>query len=149
MFGDMTWSNPPRTSVRAPRYLVASADQLATSAGNEMFARCGNAVDAAIATNATIAVTGPHLCGMGGDLFALVHVDGEVFAPENDTELAPSLADALDLVAVIATEQAIVVTLDNVPPILTAPTPDTCAFYEQYFNRQCPNALTDSVGTFL
>lgn len=45
-----------------------------------MFARGGNAVDAAIATNAAIAVTGPHLCGMGGDLFALVHVDGETFA---------------------------------------------------------------------
>lgn len=45
-----------------------------------MFARGGNAVDAAIATNAAIAVTGPNLCGMGGDLFALVHVDGEVFA---------------------------------------------------------------------
>ena len=60
--------------------MVASADHLATAAGNEMFARGGNAVDAAIATNAAIAVTGPHLCGMGGDLFALVHVDGEVFA---------------------------------------------------------------------
>ena len=33
----------------------------------------GNAVDAAIATNAAIAVTAPHLCGMGGDLYALVH----------------------------------------------------------------------------
>ena len=93
MFGDMTWNNPPRTSVRAPRYLVASADQLATSAGNEMFARGGNAVDAAIATNAAIAVTGPHLCGMGGDLFALVHVDGEVFAL-NAAGRAGSGADA-------------------------------------------------------
>ena len=40
----------------------------------------GNAVDAAIATNAAIAVTGPHLCGMGGDLFALVHHHGDVHA---------------------------------------------------------------------
>ena len=55
--------------------MVASADQLATSAGLEMWALGGNAVDAAIACNAAIAVTGPHLCGMGGDLFALVHVD--------------------------------------------------------------------------
>jgi gamma-glutamyltranspeptidase/glutathione hydrolase len=76
----MTYQHPPRPTVRAPHHLVASADHLATAAGTEMFARGGNAVDAAIATNAAIAVTGPHLCGMGGDLFALVHVDGEVFA---------------------------------------------------------------------
>ncbi len=43
-------------------------------------AKGGNAVDAAIATNAAIAVTAPHLCGMGGDLFAIVHIDGEVHA---------------------------------------------------------------------
>ena len=84
---------PPRPTVRAPRHLVASADHLATTAGTEMFARGGNAVDAAIATNAAIAVTGPHLCGMGGDLFALVHVDGEVFAL-NAAGRAGSGADA-------------------------------------------------------
>jgi gamma-glutamyltranspeptidase/glutathione hydrolase len=53
----------------------------------------GNAVDAAIATNAAIAVTCPHLCGLGGDLFALVHVDGEVFAL-NSTGRAAAGADA-------------------------------------------------------
>jgi gamma-glutamyltranspeptidase / glutathione hydrolase len=80
-------SGRPSSSVRSPRHAVASADQLATSAGMEIFALGGNAVDAAIATNAAIAVTGPHMCGMGGDLFALVHVDepgtdapGETFA---------------------------------------------------------------------
>ncbi len=76
MVAPMSAANPPRSSVRAPCHLVATADHLATTAGNEMFARGGNAVDAAIASNAAIAVTGPHLCGMGGDLFALVHVEG-------------------------------------------------------------------------
>ena len=58
-----------------------------------MFARGGNAVDAAIAANAAIAVTGPHLCGLGGDLFALVYVDGEVHAL-NASGRAGSGADA-------------------------------------------------------
>ncbi len=76
----MTGSNPPTSTVRAPHDMVASADQLATQAGLTMLALGGNAVDAAIATNAAIAVTAPHLCGMGGDLFALVHHHGEVHA---------------------------------------------------------------------
>ena len=63
----------PQSSVRGTRHLVAAADQLASRAGDLVLDRGGNAVDAAIATNAAIAVTGPHLCGMGGDLFALVH----------------------------------------------------------------------------
>src|SRR5690606_23442998 len=42
-------------------------------------------VDAAIAASAVMAVTSPHLCGMGGDLFALVHLPGEA---------APAVLDA-------------------------------------------------------
>jgi gamma-glutamyltranspeptidase/glutathione hydrolase len=83
-------------TVRAPNHMVASADQLATSAGNAIFAKGGNAVDAAIATNAAIAVVGPHLCGMGGDLFALVYAGGEVFAL-NSSGWAGSGADAEQL----------------------------------------------------
>jgi gamma-glutamyltranspeptidase/glutathione hydrolase len=60
--------------------MVAAADQLASRAGDQVFSAGGNAVDAAIATNAAIAVTGPHLCGMGGDLFALIHTPEGVLA---------------------------------------------------------------------
>ena len=35
--------------------------------------RGGTAADAAVAASAALAVTTPHMCGMGGDLFALVH----------------------------------------------------------------------------
>lgn len=59
---------------------VASADRRATAAGVDILRRGGNAVDAAIAANAVLAVTGPHLCGLGGDLFALVHDGGQVLA---------------------------------------------------------------------
>ncbi|MGA1352938.1 MAG: gamma-glutamyltransferase, partial [Ilumatobacteraceae bacterium] len=60
--------------------VVASADGVATQAGAHVLALGGNAVDAAIATNAAMAVVAPHLCGMGGDLFALVHTNGTVHA---------------------------------------------------------------------
>ena len=86
--------NPlPQSSVRGSRHLVAAADQIAARAGDLIFERGGNAVDAAIATNAAIAVTGPHLCGMGGDLFALVH-DGTGVAALNSSGRAGSGADA-------------------------------------------------------
>ena len=58
--------------------MISSADALATRAGLEILKRGGNAVDAVIATSSTMAVVAPHLCGMGGDLFALVHRNGEV-----------------------------------------------------------------------
>ena len=59
-------------------------------------AKGGNAVDAAIATNAAIAVTSPHLCGMGGDLYALVH-DGTSVHALNATGRAGSGSDAAAL----------------------------------------------------
>jgi gamma-glutamyltranspeptidase/glutathione hydrolase len=53
--------------------MVCSVDHLASVAGVSMLQRGGSAADAAIATSAVLAVTTPHMCGMGGDLFALVH----------------------------------------------------------------------------
>jgi gamma-glutamyltranspeptidase / glutathione hydrolase len=59
--------------------MVCSVDHLASGAGIAMLDRGGSAADAAIATNAVLTVTAPHMCGLGGDLFALVH-DGAVTA---------------------------------------------------------------------
>lgn len=86
----------PSTSVRCHGAMVASADQLATQAGMAIFALGGNAVDAAIATNAALAVTAPHLCGMGGDLYALVH-DGKTVHALNATGRAGSGSDSAAL----------------------------------------------------
>jgi gamma-glutamyltranspeptidase/glutathione hydrolase len=84
---------PPTTSVRGVNGAVSAAEQLATNAGIAILQAGGNAVDAAIATNAVMAAVAPHQCGMGGDLFALVHHDGETVAL-NASGRAGSGADA-------------------------------------------------------
>jgi gamma-glutamyltranspeptidase/glutathione hydrolase len=61
--------------------MVVTADRRASEAGLAMLRSGGSAVDAAVAANAVLAVTAPHLCGMGGDLFALVHSRASGGAP--------------------------------------------------------------------
>lgn len=68
----------PFHTLRATKGMVCSVDHLASNAGVDVLRRGGNAADAAVATSAVLAVTTQHMCGMGGDLFALVHhADGE------------------------------------------------------------------------
>lgn len=57
--------------------VVCSVDPLVSGIGRDVLASGGNAVDAAIAAGAALTIVAPHLCGLGGDLFALVHVPGE------------------------------------------------------------------------
>jgi gamma-glutamyltranspeptidase/glutathione hydrolase len=86
--------NVPCGSVRAGGAVAVTADQLATQAAMSTFTLGGNAVDAAVAASAVLAVTAPHLCGMGGDLFAVVRTgDGELLAL-NASGRAGSGADA-------------------------------------------------------
>jgi len=53
--------------------IVAAESPLAAQAGVRMLERGGNAVDAAIATNAVMGVVAPMSNGVGGDLFAIVY----------------------------------------------------------------------------
>jgi len=52
--------------------IVAAESPLAAQAGAMIMARGGNAVDAAVATNAVMGVVAPMMNGIGGDLFAIV-----------------------------------------------------------------------------
>src|SRR5262245_8978283 len=51
--------------------MVASCHPLATLAGVDVLRSGGTVADAAVATNAVLAVTQPNYCGVGGDLFCL------------------------------------------------------------------------------
>src|SRR5262245_19867270 len=53
--------------------MVASCHPLATLAGVETLKSGGTAADAAVATNAVLAVTQSNNCGLGGDLFCLYY----------------------------------------------------------------------------
>jgi len=64
----------PGRSVVATRYgVVASSQPLAAAAGVKILDLGGNAMDAAIATNAVVGVMEPTSNGIGGDMFALVY----------------------------------------------------------------------------
>ncbi len=53
--------------------LMAAAPPYAAQAGLEALESGGHAVDAALAVNAVLAVAQPYMCGVGGDLFALLY----------------------------------------------------------------------------
>jgi len=60
-----------RSAVIAQHGIVATSQPLAAQVGLEILKKGGNAVDAAIATNAMMGLVEPMSCGMGGDLFVI------------------------------------------------------------------------------
>ena len=61
-----------RSVTIAPNGMVATSHPLAAQVGLEVLKKGGNAVDAAIATNAAMGLMEPTSCGIGGDLYAIV-----------------------------------------------------------------------------
>lgn len=88
--------SPPATET--DRFMVVSAQHLASNAGAEILRRGGNAVDAAVATGYALAVTNPCCGNIGGGGFLVAHLvaplgDGrDIFI--NFRETAPAAATA-------------------------------------------------------
>jgi gamma-glutamyltranspeptidase/glutathione hydrolase len=72
----------PARPVRGRHGAVASPHHLASQAGLQTLRSGGSAVDAAIATNAALAVVNGDACGLGGDAFWLIwdEADGDTHA---------------------------------------------------------------------
>jgi gamma-glutamyltranspeptidase/glutathione hydrolase len=61
-----------RSVIMATHGIVATSHPLAAQIGLDILKQGGNAIDAAIATNAAMGLMEPMSCGIGGDLYAIV-----------------------------------------------------------------------------
>ena len=66
------WLAQGRSTGVARHGMVATSQPMAAEAGLEILRQCGNAIDAAIATAASMNVVEPESAGIGGDTLALV-----------------------------------------------------------------------------
>jgi gamma-glutamyltranspeptidase/glutathione hydrolase len=83
----------PAATYLAGAGMVSAVDHLAAHAGVRMLYAGGTAADAAVAASAVLAVTSQHMCGMGGDLIAVVAAPGAAPVALNASGRAGSGAD--------------------------------------------------------
>ena len=70
------WPRRAASPVMGKGGMVAAAHPLVVASGLETLRQGGNAVDAAVSAGLAAAVVMPEMCGLGGDLFAIVHGPG-------------------------------------------------------------------------
>jgi len=81
---------------RATRGMVTAPHHLASQAGLRVLADGGNAVEAMVAAAATVAVVYPHMNGLGGDNFWLIHEPGAAAPVAIDACGAAARAASID-----------------------------------------------------
>jgi gamma-glutamyltranspeptidase/glutathione hydrolase len=89
---------PGRSPVLSTQAMVATSHPLAAQIALRMLQEGGNAADAAIAAAAALAVCEPHMCGLGGDTFALIRPAGDTrLIALNGSGRAPAGLDSATL----------------------------------------------------
>ena len=63
-----------RPLLMSTNWMITADHPLAVQAGAAVLESGGNAVDAAITANLVMTIVRPHMCGIGGDLFMLIHM---------------------------------------------------------------------------
>ncbi|HEY3850314.1 MAG TPA: gamma-glutamyltransferase family protein [Steroidobacteraceae bacterium] len=71
------WPAQSRSEVMAAHGMVVTSQPLAAQAGLRVLLEGGNAIDAAVATAATLSVVEPMMVGVASDLFAMIYVARE------------------------------------------------------------------------
>lgn len=84
------YSSSVRPVLRGRIGAVSAAHPYAVAAGQEILTAGGSAADACIAGQAVICVIAPDACGVGGDMFALIHRRGEEPVAINAAGAAPA-----------------------------------------------------------
>jgi len=85
------WQRRRIAPVFANRGMVAASHPLVASTGLRILASGGNAVDAAVGAGLVASVVMPEMCGLGGDLFALVHDPSQREAGETTETSRPAV----------------------------------------------------------
>jgi len=79
------------------RFAIATPHHAATAVGERVLLDGGNAIDAAIAAAVALTVVYPHMCAVGGDIFALVATPDGTVRAVNGSGAAPLAANAAAL----------------------------------------------------
>jgi gamma-glutamyltranspeptidase / glutathione hydrolase len=86
------WSRRRIGPTFASHGMIAAAHPLTAETGLQVLKAGGNAVDAAVAAGLTAAVVMPEMCGLGGDLFAIVQPSGQAPVAVLGSGVAPRTA---------------------------------------------------------